>query len=108
MAGATADRFVWRHIDRIVAVGTTEVHDILEPLGEIDTAAEYAAMLAQWQVARAAYTEGRFEAAIAGFTAVLTLRPDDGPSHAFIARCRKFLKDGPPPGWDGVWRLDTK
>ncbi len=108
VAGATADRFVWRHIDRIVAVGTTEVHDILEPLGEIDTAAEYAAMLAQWQVARAAYTEGRFEAAIAGFTAVLTLRPDDGPSHAFIARCRKFLKDGPPPGWDGVWRLDTK
>jgi adenylate cyclase len=33
VANATADRFVWRHIDRTMAVGTTEIHDIHEPLG---------------------------------------------------------------------------
>ena len=36
VAGATADRFVWRQIDRIVAAGTTEEHEIHEPMGELD------------------------------------------------------------------------
>jgi len=77
IAGATADRFVWRHIDRIVAVGTTEQHDIHEPLGEIDSASQHAALLAQWETGRAAYGEGRFEAALACFRATLSFRPGD-------------------------------
>ena len=48
IAGATADRFVWRHIDRVVAAGTTEQHEIHEPLGEIDSAPQHAELLAQW------------------------------------------------------------
>jgi adenylate cyclase len=108
VAGATADRFVWRHIDRIVAAGTTEVHDIHEPLGEIDTAADHAELLAQWRVGRKAYIEGNFEAAIVCFNAVATLRPGDGPSSVFIERCAGFLHDGTPAGWDGTWRLDKK
>lgn len=108
VAGATADRFVWRHIDRIVAVGTTEVHDIHEPLGEIDTAADHAELLAHWRAGRKAYIEGNFEAAIVCFNAVATLRPGDGPSSVFIERCAGFLRDGTPDGWDGTWRLDKK
>jgi len=108
VAGATADRFVWRHIDRIVAAGTTEQHDIHEPLGEIDSASDYAEFLAKWQAAHAAYKEGRFEAALAGFRAVASLRPDDGPSRVFIERCAAFLKEGTPEGWDGTWRFDRK
>ena len=93
VAGATADRFVWRHIDRIVAAGTTEQHDIHEPLGEIDSAPLHAEFLAQWEAGRAAYIEGRFEAALACFRATASLRPDDGPSRVFIERCTAFLRD---------------
>jgi adenylate cyclase len=108
IAGATADRFVWRHIDRIVAVGTTEQHEIHEPLGEIDSAPRHAELLAQWEAGRAAYGEGRFEAALACFRAAASLRPDDRPSRVFIERCTAFLRDGTPRDWDGTWHFDRK
>jgi adenylate cyclase len=108
IAGATADRFVWRHIDRIVAVGTTEQHEIHEPLGEIDSAPRHAELLAQWEAGRAAYREGRFEAALACFRATTSLKPGDGPSRVFIERCTAFRRDGTPRDWDGTWHFDRK
>ena len=108
VASPPADRFVWRHIDRTVAVGTTEIHDIYEPLGEIDSAPDHVALLAHWAAGRIAYGEGRFEAAIASFNTVAEIRPGDGPSRVFIERCTRFLKSGTPEGWDGTWRLDSK
>ena len=39
---------------------------------------------------------------------VAALRPDDGPCRVFIERCTVFLRDGPPDGWNGTWRHDTK
>jgi adenylate cyclase len=108
VAGATADRFVWRPIDRIVAAGTTEQHEIHEPLGEIDSAPLHAELLAHWEAGRAAYGEGRFEAALACFRATLSLRPGDGPSRVFIERCTAFLRDGSPRDWDGTWHFDRK
>jgi adenylate cyclase len=108
IARATGDRFVWRQIDRIVAAGTTEEHAIHEPLGEIDTAAGHAEFLDRWKAGRDAYDAGRFADALAAFRAAAMLRPDDGPSPVFIARCEAFLRDGPPAGWNGVWHFDTK
>ncbi|MGD9884099.1 MAG: adenylate/guanylate cyclase domain-containing protein [Reyranella sp.] len=104
----TADRFLWRHIDRIVAAGTTEAHDIYEPLGEEGDAVRHSGFLAQWRCSHAAYDAGRFEEALAGFRAISAMRPDDGPSRVFIDRCTAFLRDGMPPGWDGAWHFDRK
>jgi adenylate cyclase len=108
VAGATADRFVWRHIDRIVAAGTTEMLDIHEPLGERSTEAEHAAFLTQWDAGRAAYLAGCFEAAMVCFRAAAALRPDDGPSRLFMERCAELGRTGLPAGWDGAWRFDKK
>jgi adenylate cyclase len=108
VARATADRFVWRRVDRIVAAGTTEQHDIHEPLGEIAGASDHTELLAKWQAASDAYKEGRFEVALAGFRAAASLRSDDGPSRVFIERCAAFLKEGTPQGWDGTWHFDRK
>ena len=108
VASATADRFVWRHIDRIVAAGTTERHEIYEPMGEIDSAPAHLEFLAEWQIGHAAYLDGRFEAALAGFHAAAELRPEDGPCRLFIERCSSFLRDGTPAGWDGTWHFDRK
>ena len=42
------------------------------------------------------------------FNAAAALRPDDGPCRVFIERCKDFLRDGPPPGWNGTWHFDSK
>jgi adenylate cyclase len=108
VAGRTANQFVWRHIDRIVAAGTTEALEIFEPLGEASTAEMHAAFLGHWQAGRVAYVDGRFEEAIARFQEAAALRPGDGPCRVFIARCSDFARTGLPAGWDGAWHFDKK
>jgi adenylate cyclase len=108
VAQPTAELFVWRHIDRVVAVGTTEAHDVHEPLGEIASAPEHAAFLARWDAAREAYTAGRFDEALAAFRSAAALRESDAPCRVFIGRCEALLRDGMPAGWDGTWHMDRK
>ena len=108
VAGRTASHFVWRHVDRIVAAGTTEVHDIHEPMGEIDLMGDHAAFLELWSAARAAYVAGRFGEALAGFRAAAELRPQDGPCAVFIERCLALADTGPPDNWNGTWHFDQK
>ena len=55
-----------------------------------------------------AYVAGRFDDALAAFNARRRCRPDDGPCRVFIDRCTIFLRDGPPPGWNGTWHFDSK
>ncbi|MCW5736886.1 MAG: hypothetical protein KIS73_22360 [Enhydrobacter sp.] len=108
VAGRAKGQLVWRHIDRVVAAGTTEVLEIFEPLGEVATAEAHAPFLACWQTGRVAYGDGRFADAIAHFEAAAALRPGDGPCRVFVARCTDFLRNGRPEGWDGAWRFDSK
>ncbi len=108
VARATSKLFVWRHIDRVVAVGTTETHDVYEPMGEAAGRAEHAKFLAAWETARIAYVAGRFEEALAGFKAASAMREEDPPCQVFIGRCEGFLRDGMPAGWDGTWHMDRK
>jgi adenylate cyclase len=108
VARPTASLIVWRHIDRVVAVGTTEAHDVHEPLGEITSKDEHEAFLAAWNAARVAYVEGRFEEALGRFRAAAAMREEDAPCRIFIARCEAFLSEGTPVGWDGTWHMDKK
>ena len=108
VAGPTSKLFVWRHIDRVIAVGTTETLDVYEPLGEASGRTEHAAFLAAWERARAAYVEGRFDEALAGFQAAAAMREEDAPCRVFIRRCERFQKEGAPPQWDGTWHMDQK
>lgn len=108
VAKATSELFVWRHIDRVIAAGTTEPHDIYEPLGEASTRHLHEVFLAIWDRGRSDYVAGRFEAAIAAFRAAAAMREEDAPCRLFIARCETLLRSGAPAGWDGTWRLDQK
>lgn len=108
VAVPTADLFVWRHIDRVVAVGTTEAHDVYEPMGEVQGRAEHAAFLAAWERARSAYVAGRFDEALASFRTAAAMREEDAPCQVFIGRCERFQKEGAPPAWDGTWHMDRK
>jgi adenylate cyclase len=108
VAARTAEQFVWRHVDRIVAAGTTEALEIYEPLGEAASASEHAELLRHWSAGRQAYVEGRFEEAIGCFKRAEAQRPGDGPCRVFIARCTEFARTGLPAGWDGAWHYDRK
>lgn len=110
VARRAPDEFVWRHVDRVVPAGTTEALDVYEPLAERSeaAAAAHAAFLARWDAGRAAYGEGKFEAATACFEAAAALRPADGPCRVMTGRCAQFVRDGVPAGWDGAWHFDKK
>lgn len=108
VAVRTAAQFVWRPIDRIVAAGTTEAMEVFEPLGEASAGEAHQELLTQWSAGRQAYAEGRFEEAIACFKRTEALRPGDGPSRVYIARCTEFARTGLPAGWDGAWHYDKK
>ena len=108
VARPTSALFVWRHIDRVVAVGTTEPHDVYEPLGEASARPQHEAFLATWEAGRTAYVAGRFDEAIEAFRGAAAMREEDAPCRVFIARCETFLRSGAPPGWDGTWHMEQK
>ena len=109
VAGATADRFVWRHIDRIVAAGTTEQHDIHEPLGETDTRRRI--MPSSWPSGRPAATPTRAAASrrhSPASSAAATCGPTTGRAACSSSAARQFCATARPPDWDGIWHFDSK
>ncbi len=48
------------------------------------------------------YLTRDFGRAVSYFSEVQALLPDDEPSRMLIERCRRFSKDPPSPGWNGV------
>jgi adenylate cyclase len=108
---ATATRFVWRPIDRIVAAGTTEVMEIYEPLGTRSADGQddrHTAFMQVWEHALAAYRARRFAEAIHLFEKAAALRAGDGPARVFLQRCKQFEAGEVPPNWDGTWHFDRK
>jgi hypothetical protein len=48
------------------------------------------------------YLARDFGRAVSFFSEVQALLPDDGPARMLIERCRKFSRDPPAAGWNGV------
>ncbi|HQB82315.1 MAG TPA: adenylate/guanylate cyclase domain-containing protein, partial [Candidatus Rifleibacterium sp.] len=68
-----------------------------------------------WLQAELAYKDGislylarDWEKAIAAFSAVLQLLPEDGPAQVYIDRCEGFKQYPPPENWDGRYILKSK
>jgi len=100
-------RFVWRHVDRVVAVGTSGVLEVWQPLGPAPDEG-HDAFLEAWEKGKDSYRGRRFAYAVRHFERALALRPGDGPCQVFIERCRRFAEHGAPADWDGVWHPDRK
>jgi adenylate cyclase len=104
---ATRDRFVWRHVDRVVPVGASQAVDLYEPMAEADAAGspthgQRSAFLSQWNDAMAAYRCGDMAEASRAFHALAGKHPTDGPCQTFAQRCDEFFERGLPRGWNGV------
>jgi len=108
------DRFVWRRIDRVVPMGTSEAHDIYELIAERSAQAREAAarwpelLTARWDEALALYLAGDFSGARRAFDRLRAEFPDDKPSRVLAERCAALEREAHPPGWDGVTRLMEK
>ena len=54
------------------------------------------------------YRSKNFTEAKDYFKKSLDIVPGDGPSQIYIERCDVFIKNPPPPDWDGVFVMTTK
>ena len=106
---AAGDAIEAREIDRIVVLGQTQPQAVFEVLGEPGTlSANQITLRNRYAEGLAAYRAGRFDEARNAFNAALEAVSDDGPSLTLLGRIEKLKGNPPPPGWDGVWRMDHK
>ena len=82
---------------------------IFELLGEAGTLdPRRAEMVRSYAAALEAYRLQHWDQARELAVAALTLEPDDGPSHALLARIDATVDAPPGPDWDGVTEMRSK
>lgn len=102
------DAYVFREVDRVRVKGKTvasRVHELVGRRGELS--AEQQAQLTLWQEALTAYHERRFPESLALFQRSAA-EFNDPVAAVYVGRCRGFLENPPPEGWDGVHDLEEK
>jgi class 3 adenylate cyclase len=98
-----------REIDRVVVLGQSQPQVIFEIMGRRGELASNAALLrTRYEEGLTAYWAKSWDEARAAFNAGLAAVPGDGPSTTLVKRIDDLQKKGPPPNWDGSWRLDGK
>lgn len=65
-------------------------------------------VLALFAQGRELYKAQDFAQAKSKFAQALKIDPEDGPSQVYYKRCDHYIKNPPPPGWDGVFVMTTK
>src|SRR5690606_36442795 len=101
---------IGRELDRIAVKGKAKPVRVYELVGRRSDALppRTEALLRDFPPALEAYQAGRFAEARAAFEDLARRHPEDGPTALYLERCRRYLADPPPPGWDGVHRLEAK
>ena len=95
---------VLRPVDRLRVRGRNRPELAFELMGSRAEATDLLIERAECHgAAWAAYAEGCWGEALAGFTACLAMAADDVPAALLAARCRQLLAEPPPADWDGVW-----
>jgi len=100
---ALGEALASREIAQVAVVGRAEPVTVYEPLWPKDAAAR-GESLAAFARALAAFTNGDFETALAGFSA---LAETDTAAASYATRCLHCL-ESPPDDWCGVCVLTSK
>lgn len=104
------DRFECRRLGLVTVKGRVRpvgAHELLGVKGELSPA--IAQLLPHYEEGLIAYSRRDFAAAVVGFQRALEVNPSDGPSHAYLERCRHFITAGEThTTWDGSFALDNK
>lgn len=108
-AALVREHFELRHIDRVAVKGKTAGVDVFELLAvKGDLPVSVRKLLDVYENGLAVYFERNWELALRHFNTVLKYRPNDGPSQALGARCRRFLTQPPPETWNLTWERHEK
>jgi adenylate cyclase len=97
--------FILRELDLVMVKGKKEPKLIFELVYQPDNK-NISQLIADFSHARSLYTQGSWDKAIEAFIAILATT-NDGPSNAFIERCRE-MKQNPPAKWNGVYEFHSK
>jgi hypothetical protein len=65
-------------------------------------------VLALFAQGREFYKKQNFSQAKQQFAQALKIDAEDGPSQIYYLRCDHYMKNPPPPGWDGVFVMTSK
>jgi len=103
----------YRQLDRIVVKGRTEPVEIFELWDQTVDRAVAERCRELYEAGLQCYFKGEWDAAFEQFSAAEPHEPAQAfapttPSAVLAQRCREFIENGGPVGWDGVYRMQTK
>ncbi|MDI6807682.1 MAG: CHASE2 domain-containing protein [Candidatus Eisenbacteria bacterium] len=99
-----------RELDEVRVKGKKLPIKIYELLGMKGEPLEdgFRAALELYEKGLALYHLRKWSEAVSFFEQVLKIRPADGPSKTYLARCLSFAKNPPPDNWDGIFEFEVK
>lgn len=102
-----------RPVDLVAVKGKSEPTKVCEVIGFMNEHPSLAEAVKRHQLAFDLYLARKFKEAMEKFEEVSSLlavadRPDDETSNMMICRCEEYMKNPPPPEWDGVEHLKSK
>ena len=101
--------FLVRKLDKVMVKGKKEPITIYELSSKKEDALDwYYKVIEHFEKGLEEYFKQQWDKALHEFNSVLKIRPEDGPSKAFIERCEYFKHHAPEKDWDGVWVMKTK
>ena len=104
-----ADDVDVRELDTLRVVGKSDavkVYELIERKNQ--TVGKKADLVAQFVDALSLYKSGNYADALRAFKGCAEIVPDDGPTLAYIERCKAYSENPPPADWDHVFTLDNK
>lgn len=107
-------RFLFRPVDVVVPYGTTVPVSLFELVGTTEAGAPFAASPADvercgaWEEAFVAVRRRDWADAVERLLAFEARWPGDPVCALLLARCRGYVAEPPPPGWDGAIRIQRK
>ena len=101
----TCDSFRYREIDKVRVVGKRVPVAVYELLDTLQAPPDE--LTTRFNQALALCHDMKWTEAAQQFAAIQSDFPDDTASSIYLERCKRFVADPPPEGWDGVYnRLD--
>ncbi len=101
---AAESAFDFRLVDVVAVKGKTRGVRIFELLGKKGAVEPRLEVARRYEEAFARYQRRDFSEALG----MLEVLPDDGPARTLAERCRLYLVEAPPPGWDGTYVATRK
>ena len=98
-----------RELDVVRVYGKADAERVYELLGRRgEVSPDMERLAATFAGALTHYRARQWHDAELAFNACLAIRPDDGPSHEYLARIAAFAVNPPAEHWDGVWEASHK